>query len=120
MTESRPSKVFVVQVPARRDGPRGGWVEKYDLSSAGRFGALVRVLPYGNVPIEPEPTVRRLNEAFFDCPEPFDPEVDHVLLLGDPVAMAQAVALLSRRFPEGFKALKWDRRAEGYVPYRIG
>lgn len=44
MTEQRPSKVFVVQVPARRDGPRGGWVEKYDLSSAGRFGALVRVL----------------------------------------------------------------------------
>jgi hypothetical protein len=112
----RQTKVFVIQVPARRDGPRGGWVEKYDLSAAGRFGALVRVLAYGHVPIDPEPTIRRLNEAFTD----FDPELDHVLLLGDPVAMAQAVALLARRFPSGFKALKWDRRADCYVGYRVG
>lgn len=116
MTDSRPSKVYVIQVPARRDGPRGGWVEKYDLSSAGRFGALVRVLPYGNVPIDPEPTVRRLTEAFVD----FRPDVDHVLLLGDPVAMAQAVAILSRQCPQGFNALKWDRRADCYVAYRVG
>lgn len=113
---TKPPRVFAVQVPARRDGPRGGWVEKFDLGPAERFGEVVRVLPYGNVPEDPEPTVRRLREALAD----FRPEADHMLLLGDPVALAQAVAVLCAAGVDGFSALKWDRRAEAYSAYRVG
>lgn len=115
-------RVFVVQVPARREA--GEWVEKFDLSPAERFGELVRVLPYGNVPIEPEPSVDRLRRAFAD----YDFASDHLLLLGDPVAIARAVAVLcarrafleeadGRRLP--ISVLKWDRRGGCYQPVRV-
>lgn len=115
-------KVFVVQVPSRREG--GEWVPKYDLSAAEAFGELVWVLPPGNVPIEPGPTVASLSAAF----GAFDFLRDHLLLLGDPVAIARAVAVLCARrsFLEDFSGeslpislLKWDRRADAYQPVRI-
>lgn len=114
MTERR---VFVVQVPARRSGPRGAWVEKFDLSAAEEHGRLVRVLGYGNVPEDPAPTRAALEAALTD----FDPESDSLLLLGDPVACAQAVHVLAYVFGVGsFTALKWDRREERYLPYLVG
>lgn len=119
----RNPRVFAVQVPARRDGPRGGWTEKYDISAAEAFGSIVRVLPYGNVPNDPGPTRSRLNEAFFGDPDrPFDYDADLVLLLGDPVAIAQAVSILEGRRPAGksIRVLKWDRRGEEYTPYSVG
>lgn len=111
------SKVYVVQAPARRTGPSGAWEEKYDLSPAEEFGELVRVLPYGNVPEDPRPTRDALLEAF----DSFDTRKDFILLLGDPVACAQAVYVLASDFQLGhFNVLKWDRRAGKYRPYRIG
>jgi hypothetical protein len=115
------SKVYVVQVPARRSGPRGAWEEKYDLSPAERFGELVRLLPYGNVPADPRPTVEALKEGLKD----FRASEDFLLLLGDPVACAQAVQVLTRRMAcfriePHFNVLKWDRREGVYYPYQIG
>lgn len=111
------SRVFVVQVPARRSGPRGQWEEKYDLSPAEAFGELVRVLPPGNVPEDPAPTRAALEKAL----EGFDPELDFMLLLGDPVACAQAVHVLAYVFGLGsFTVLKWDRREQRYLPYEVG
>ena len=118
------SKVYVVQVPARRSGPRGDWEEKYDLSPAERFGELVRLLPYGNVPPDPAPTL----DALWAGLERFDQEKDFVLLLGDPVACAQAVHVLTLKMDivrqyggKGcFQVLKWDRREQRYYPYKIG
>lgn len=110
-------RVFVIQAPARRTGPRGAWEEKFDLGPAEAFGRLVRVLPYGNVPEDPAPTRECLEKALLD----FDPDEDSVLLLGDPVACAQAVHVLAYVFGLGsFTALKWDRREGRYQPYRIG
>jgi hypothetical protein len=111
------SRVYVVQVPARRTGPRGAWEEKYDLSPAERFGELVRLLPYGNVPSDPGPTRRVLIDALVD----FDRAEDFVLLLGDPVACAQAVHALALILKgDSFQVLKWDRREGVYYPYRVG
>ena len=51
----------------------------------------------------------------------FDPDVDSVLLLGDPVACARFVHCLSNRLRvDRFTALKWDRRAGRYVPAAVG
>lgn len=111
------SKVYVVQVPARRSGPRGAWEEKYDLSPAEHFGELVRLLPYGNVPADPRPTLDSLYVGLAD----FDQVEDFVLLLGDPVACAQAVNCLTIKLGvKPFNVLKWDRREQRYYPYRIG
>lgn len=110
-------RVFAVQVPAKRSGPRGQWEEKFDLEPARAFGELVRVLDYGNVSEDPRPTRERLESALAD----FDPDDDHLLLLGDPVACAQAVHVLAYVFGVGhFSALKWDRREGRYTSYRVG
>lgn len=119
----KEARVFAVQIPARRDGPRGKWVEKYDLSAAEAFGVLSPILPFGNVPNDPGLTRTRLSDAFFGDPDrPFDYDTDLVLMLGDPVAIAQAVSVLEARRPPGksIRVLKWDRRALEYRPYSIG
>lgn len=110
------SKVYVVQVPARRSGPRGAWEEKYDLRPAEAFGELVRVLDYGNVPEDPRPTRSRISEALSG----FDPSRDFLLLLGDPVACAQVVHHIGFGLSaSSFRVLKWDRRRECYLPYDV-
>lgn len=113
------ARVFAIQVPAYRDTESGSWVDKYDLSDARRFGELIRVLDYGNVPKDPGPTKARLHEAFKD----FDFASDSVLLLGDPVAIAHAVSVLALKRGDGMpplRVLKWDRRSSRYLPYEVG
>lgn len=111
-------RVFVVQVPARRSpSQRGQWEEKYDLEPAREFGELVRVLDYGNVPEDPTPTRDRIRSVMGD----FDWELDSLLLLGDPVACAQAVHFIGQELDlASFTVLKWDRREARYAPYRVG
>lgn len=110
------SKVYVVQVPAFR-GEGGEWVEKYDLSAAERFGELIRVLPYGNVPSDTGPTRAALLRAM----RQFDYGSDYLLLLGDPVASAMAVRLLTQAQAGGpLRLLKWDRRDSSYMPFSVG
>jgi hypothetical protein len=121
MTQSR---VFAIQVPAYRDTSSGNWVDKYDLSEAKHFGELVRVLDYGNVPKDPEPTRTKLFEAFKD----YDFASDSVLLLGDPVAIAQAISVLACKLElersygitHTIRVLKWDRRTREYSVYHVG
>ena len=110
------SRVFVVQVPANRVA--GEWITKYDLSAAEHFGELIQVLPFGNVPMDPGPTRARL----FEVLSSFDSTADFILLLGDPVALAQAVNVLTAILGEGrgFRCLKWDRRRQRYDPYCVG
>ncbi len=108
-------RVFVVQAPARM--VRGEWVEVYDLSAAEEFGRIVRVLGYGNVEVDPKTCYRRFREVMTD----FDPELDSVLLVGDPVACARAVHYLGTELCHGaFNVLKWDRREGRYHPYCVG
>lgn len=108
------SRVFAIQVPSRKE--RGEWVSKYDLSDAERFGEVVRVLPPGNVPEDPEEADGQLRRALAD----FDPSCDLLLLLGDPLAIARAVRELTLRLGDApLRALKWDRRSQQYRPCRV-
>lgn len=115
------SRVFVIQTPARKDGPHR-WIEKYDLSAAEVFGRLVYILGHGNVPNDPGPIRIRLKEVFFDPDNMFDYDIDYVLLLGDPVAIAWAISVLEGRRPAGkfIRVLKWDRRNLDYLIYNVG
>jgi hypothetical protein len=115
------SRVFVVQAPARREGPRGEWVEKFDLEPARAFGELVRVLGYGNLPTDLTEARRTLTEALGQ----FDFTSDHLLLLGDPVAIALSVSVLTALqmvddIDAPIRVLKWDRRAGCYESRSLG
>lgn len=111
-------RVFVVQRPAKREGPRGDWVDKYDLSSAEAFGELVTLLPYGNLsgdPVKLQAAQDMLEKALAD----YDGLRDYLLPLGDPVACAMAAAVLGERVQRPISVLKFDRREDAYFAYRI-
>lgn len=115
------SRVYVIQAPARRSGPRGEWVEKFDLSPAEAFGEVVRVMPYGNLPEDLTEARTRLVEAL----RGFDFRSDYLLLLGDPVAIALGVSVLTMLqmlddADAPIRVLKWDRRAGRYEARLLG
>jgi len=107
------SRVFVLQRPVYKDPETRQWVDKYDLSPAEAFGELVVVLPMGNVPADVGTTVREMQVALAD----FGPD-DHLLAIGDPVAIGLAVLIAAGR-SDVVSMLKWDARARSYRAVRL-
>ena len=99
-------RVFVVQRPAYR--LQGKWVDKFDLRPAEEFGPLLFMLPPGNVfytDLERAQTsVRELLTEHSFC------EMDAILPVGDPLAIAICSVIASRISPSGYHILKWDNR----------
>lgn len=106
-------KVFLVQRPSVK--VNGRWTDKYDLSAAREFGELAECLPPGNIPRELSGTAARLRQAL----GAFDSEQDYLLAIGDPIAISMAVLIADRASGGGVRVLKWDRRAERYVPFKL-
>ncbi len=109
------SKVYVVQQPAYYDTTRRGWVNKYDLSPAEAHGELVFLLRPSNVPkdklAEMAKHMHKVLTTF--C------IYDHILPVGDPIAIAAAVMVASTRTGGRVSLLKWDRYDGAYEPYVV-
>jgi hypothetical protein len=104
------SRVFMVQRPSVK-APDGRWADKFDLSSAAKFGALVELLPRGNVlPSNLKEAAGRLREQL----QGFN-DADFMLPVGDPVAIALAAAVAADINGGVLRLLKWDRREQGYT-----
>jgi hypothetical protein len=106
------SIVYAVQRPAFRT--ENGWVGKYDMSPAELLGELRFLLPEGNIDADLRPTTLAIYERLDD----FNKDRDYFLPVGDPIACAIAAACLARCVPY-FTTLKFDRRANVYLPYRV-
>lgn len=106
---SRP-KVYVVQRPAHRDRNTREWVEG-DLTPAEHYGEVVVLLPPGNLPRDASVGFSALTRGLKD----FDAERDMLLLAGDPVAIAMASAMVSRKSGGRLRLLKWDRIHHCYL-----
>lgn len=114
MREGR--RVFVVQRPARFDHGRQGWVNRYDLTPAAEHGELVFLLKPGNIYHDAmAAALDRLREMLAG----YDPARDHVLAVGDPVAIAAAVMVASRETGGRVSLLKYDRLRGRYDPYLV-
>ncbi len=108
-------RVFVVQRPAYYDRERRGWVNKYDISRAGEHGKIVCLLKPGNIYRDKlGAAVRRLQEMLED----YGPG-DHILAIGDPVAIAAAVMVASRANGGRISLLKFDRQDGSYDAYEV-
>lgn len=108
------SKVFLVQNPSFKDAT-GGWVSKYDVSAAKQHGEVIELLPPGNLPHDLRGAVKMLKEKLDGV---FGND-DHLLALGDPVAIAAAVAVLASGGQRSISVLKWDRRTQRYRSYVV-
>jgi hypothetical protein len=109
------NRVFVVQRPARYDSARRGWVSKFDLSPAKEHGELVFLLRPGNLFKDRLPRIAaELVAALAD----YGPG-DHLLAVGDPVAIALATLAAGRASGGRVSLLKWDRAEGRYDAYVV-
>lgn len=112
MSEGR---VFVVQRPAYYDKGRRGWVNKYDLQPAEAYGELVFLLRPGNIYKDKlDGAIVRLQEQLAD----YGPG-DHIMAIGDPVAIAAAVMVAASRTGGVVSLLKFDRMEGQYDAYEV-
>lgn len=108
------NRVYIVQNPMRRDPYSNDLVHKYDLTPARQYGDLEVLLPSGPVLLSTENAVRSLRQklATFD-------DTDHLLCLGDPVAIAACSAMISHINNGVIPMLVWDRHVKNYVSITI-
>lgn len=104
------NKVFVVQIPRKRDHRTGDWTE-YDISVASVYGALQPPL-FDRMGAEftTAPAVARIRSELKN----YDDE-DSILALGDPAAIAVTCTIAANNNFGRFSVLRWDGRTRQYV-----
>lgn len=108
-------RVFVVQRPAYFDRERRGWVNKYDISAAAEYGELVFLLNPGNIYRDKlASAIALLHRELAD----YGPE-DHILAIGDPVAIAATVMVASLQNGGKVSLLKFDRMDAKYDAFEV-
>lgn len=103
-------RVYVVQVPRRRNPETGEWIE-YDISPASAYGMLQEPL-FGRQGAEftTAPAVARVRQQLKDyCDD------DSILALGDPAAIALVAAVAAQYNRGRFSILRWDRSTRQYM-----
>lgn len=108
------NRVYIVQNPMRRDQVTGELVHMHDLTPARRYGDLEVLLPSGPVLLSTENAIHSLRQKL----QTFD-DTDHLLCLGDPVAIAACASVVSHINNGVVPLLVWDRRVREYISIRI-
>ncbi len=93
------SKVFVIQEDPHKN-----------LVPAKQYGGIVVLLPFGQVSFDASSAV----EIMIKKLEDFDFDKDFLLLVGDPVLISIASAIVSRATGGIYNVLKWDRQEATY------
>ena len=109
------SRVFVVQRPAYFNKERRGWVNKYDITPAEEHGELIFLLRPGNIYRDKlAGAIKRLRNVLED----YGPG-DHIMAIGDPIAIAAAVMVAAENNGGEVSVLKFDRMDNRYDPFVI-
>jgi hypothetical protein len=107
-------RVFLPQVPERRDIDSGEFKPVFDFSTAGSFGVLTPILDPKDNPV----FLARLTEKIREALNDFDTEKDSFLAVGDPSVIAVCAGLILRKRKK-FVMLKWDKRVHRYIAMEI-
>lgn len=107
------NRVYITQNPMRRNG-HGELTHMYDLTPAREFGNLEVLLPSGPVLISPESAILTLREKLGGFTGS-----DHLLCLGDPVAIAAASAIVASINCGVIPLLVWDRKILKYLSIKV-
>ena len=105
-------KVYITQVPHRRDPETRAFVPAVNIAPASEHGELVVMMPPRAAFHATADLVRQLREHLKD----YDQEAgDCIVALGDPAIIAVACAILGKMHGR-FTVLKWDRNVGRYLP----
>jgi hypothetical protein len=96
------SRIFIPHEPLRRDPESGEMVRKIDLSPAAAFGELVFLLPPGEPPRDPVPTIEILRAKLAGFQSN-----DYLLPVGSPLLIAWAAAIAARAAGGRLRLLQW-------------
>lgn len=108
-------KVFITQVPHRRDPETRAFVPSVNIAPASEHGELVVMMPPRAAFHATADLVRQMKEHLKD----YDHEAgDCLVAMGDPAVIAVACAILGRMHGR-FTVLKWDRNVGRYLPSHI-
>ena len=108
-------KVFVTQVPHRRDPDTNAFVPSVNLTPACEHGELVVMMAPRAAFFATNDLVKQLREHLYH----YDYEAgDSIIALGDPSVIAVAFAILGKDKGK-FIVLKWDKNVGRYLPSRV-
>lgn len=110
------SKVFITQVPSRRDRSTNVWVPTVDVSPAEEFGEVEVLLPSGAQFFAHNEVVRLIRERLNKLD--YTPD-DYILPLGNPIIMAVTCVIAARRGNNSLKILVWDKQTSRYIASEI-
>lgn len=108
-------KVFVTQIPHKRDHGTDSFVPTINIAPAREHGEVVVMMPPRASFHATSDLVKQLNEHLKD----YDYEAgDSLVALGDPAVIAVACAILGKTKGK-FSVLKWDKNVGRYFPSTI-
>lgn len=111
----RQPKVFITQVPHRRDKDTDAFVPTVNIAPAAEHGEITIMMPPRASFYATADLTRQLRDALRD----YDAEAgDSLVVLGDPAVIAVACAILGKEHGH-FIILKWDRNIGRYLPHHI-
>jgi hypothetical protein len=108
-------KVYVTQIPNRKDHATGAHVPTVNIAPASEHGDVIIMLPPTANFFATSDLIKTLREHL----QYYDYEAgDSLLALGDPIIMTAAGALLGKMYGN-FILLKWDKKIMRYVPGHV-
>ena len=108
-------KVYITQVPHRRDPETKAYVPSVNIAPAAEHGELIVMMPARASFHATSDLVRQMREHLKN----YDYEAgDCLVAMGDPAVIAVACAILGRMHGK-FTVLKWDRIVGRYLPAHV-
>lgn len=108
-------KVFVTQIPNRRDKETGALVPSINIGPAAEHGDVVVMMPAQASFFATGDLIEQIGNHL--CAYNYE-DGDAVVALGDPSVIAAAFAYLGAKFGR-FTVLKWDRQLGKYLKASI-
>ena len=109
------SKVYVTQIPHRKDKDTDAFVPTININPATEFGEVVVMMPPRASFFATADLVAQMREHLKD----YDYDAgDCIVALGDPSVIAVAFAILGKMFGK-FTVLKWDKNVGRYIASHI-
>lgn len=109
------AKIFVTQIPHRRDKETNKFVPVINIAPAAEHGEIIIMMPPQAPFFATTDLIAQLRTELKDYN--FE-RGDALIALGDPAIIAAASAVLAKDFGK-FTILKWDRSISRYLPAHI-